>query len=34
MIDINAAAQRALHLMDLTTLNKNDTDEKVIALCR
>lgn len=27
------AAQQALSLMDLTTLNDNDTDEKVIALC-
>ncbi|KMK51858.1 deoxyribose-phosphate aldolase [[Actinobacillus] muris] len=26
-------AQQALSLMDLTTLNDNDTDEKVIALC-
>ncbi|AUH49853.1 deoxyribose-phosphate aldolase [Chromobacterium sp. ATCC 53434] len=28
------AARRALSLMDLTTLNDDDTDEKVIALCR
>ncbi|MDF7660223.1 deoxyribose-phosphate aldolase [Erwiniaceae bacterium L1_54_6] len=34
MTDITAAAQRALQLMDLTTLNDDDTDEKVIALCR
>jgi len=34
MTDFTAAAQRALHLMDLTTLNDDDTDEKVIALCR
>ena len=27
-------AQQALSLMDLTTLNENDTDEKVIALCQ
>lgn len=27
-------AQQALYLMDLTTLNDNDTDEKVIALCQ
>ncbi|MDE1190247.1 MAG: deoxyribose-phosphate aldolase [Pantoea sp.] len=33
MTDITAAAQRALQLMDLTTLNDDDTDEKVIALC-
>ena len=30
MTDLNA---RALQLMDLTTLNEDDTDEKVIALC-
>lgn len=34
MTDLTAAAQRALGLMDLTTLNDDDTDEKVIALCR
>ncbi|QCR37251.1 deoxyribose-phosphate aldolase [Nissabacter sp. SGAir0207] len=34
MTDLTAAAQRALSLMDLTTLNEDDTDEKVIALCR
>lgn len=34
MTELTAAAQRALHLMDLTTLNDDDTDEKVIALCR
>ncbi|SUX54883.1 deoxyribose-phosphate aldolase [Chromobacterium vaccinii] len=28
------AARRALSLMDLTTLNDDDTDEKVAALCR
>lgn len=33
MTDLTAAAQRALSLMDLTTLNEDDTDEKVIALC-
>ena len=33
MTDLNAAAQRALNLMDLTTLNDDDTDAKVIALC-
>ncbi|KAA9002728.1 deoxyribose-phosphate aldolase [Affinibrenneria salicis] len=34
MTDLTAVAQRALQLMDLTTLNDDDTDEKVIALCR
>ncbi|MCG7497536.1 deoxyribose-phosphate aldolase [Vibrio sp. Of7-15] len=34
MSDLKAAALRALQLMDLTTLNDNDTDEKVIALCK
>ncbi|MGF1741228.1 deoxyribose-phosphate aldolase [Vibrio profundum] len=34
MSDLKAAALRALQLMDLTTLNEDDTDEKVIALCR
>lgn len=34
MTTLQAAAQRALQLMDLTTLNDDDTDEKVIALCR
>ncbi|WP_434356602.1 deoxyribose-phosphate aldolase [Parasalinivibrio latis] len=33
MSDLHAAALRALKLMDLTTLNDDDTDEKVIALC-
>lgn len=33
MIDLKVAAKRALQLMDLTTLNEDDTDEKVIALC-
>ncbi|MFI8415074.1 deoxyribose-phosphate aldolase [Serratia sp. NPDC078593] len=33
MTELTAAAQRALGLMDLTTLNDDDTDEKVIALC-
>ncbi|SHH71876.1 deoxyribose-phosphate aldolase [Ferrimonas marina] len=33
MSDLNAAAQRALTLMDLTTLNDDDTDQKVIDLC-
>lgn len=34
MSDLKAAALRALKLMDLTTLNDNDTDEAVIALCK
>lgn len=34
MPDLQQAAQQALQLMDLTTLNENDTDEVVIALCR
>ncbi|MBE8596601.1 deoxyribose-phosphate aldolase [Xenorhabdus sp. BG5] len=34
MTDLTAAAQQALSLMDLTTLNDDDTDEKVAALCR
>ncbi|NQE79195.1 deoxyribose-phosphate aldolase [Pantoea ananatis] len=33
MTDIKQQALRALKLMDLTTLNEDDTDEKVIALC-
>ncbi|CAM4248894.1 deoxyribose-phosphate aldolase [Vibrio agarivorans] len=33
MSDLNTAALRALKLMDLTTLNDNDTDAKVIQLC-
>ncbi|CDL81403.1 deoxyribose-phosphate aldolase [Xenorhabdus szentirmaii] len=33
MTDLTAAAQHALSLMDLTTLNDDDTDEKVISLC-
>lgn len=33
MTDVTAAALRALKLMDLTTLNDDDTDAKVIALC-
>ncbi|OOS00182.1 deoxyribose-phosphate aldolase [Haemophilus paracuniculus] len=31
---LKQVAQQALSLMDLTTLNDNDTDEKVIALCQ
>lgn len=34
MTDLKIAAQRALKLMDLTTLNDDDTEEKVIALCK
>ncbi|MYM59599.1 deoxyribose-phosphate aldolase [Vibrio sp. OCN044] len=33
MSDLKDAALRALKLMDLTTLNGDDTDEKVIKLC-
>ncbi len=33
MTDRKASSLRALKLMDLTTLNDDDTDEKVIALC-
>ena len=33
MPDLQQAAHRALQLMDLTTLNDNDTDASVIALC-
>lgn len=33
MSDLKQAAQRAISLMDLTTLNDNDTDQKVIDLC-
>ncbi|MDA9557113.1 deoxyribose-phosphate aldolase [Vibrio sp.] len=33
MSDLKAVALRALQLMDLTTLNDDDTDDKVIALC-
>ncbi|MGF1728621.1 deoxyribose-phosphate aldolase [Photobacterium kasasachensis] len=34
MSELKTAALRALKLMDLTTLNDDDTDEKIIALCR
>jgi deoxyribose-phosphate aldolase len=34
MPDLQQAAQLALQLMDLTTLNDNDTDKSVIALCQ
>lgn len=33
MSDLKAAALRALKLMDLTTLNDDDTTEKVVAIC-
>lgn len=33
-MQLKSTAQQALSLMDLTTLNDNDTDEKVIALCQ
>lgn len=33
-MNLKQVAQQALSLMDLTTLNDNDTDEKVIALCQ
>ncbi|MGL5359117.1 MAG: deoxyribose-phosphate aldolase [Shewanella sp.] len=33
MTDLTKAAQRAITLMDLTTLNDDDTDQKVIDLC-
>lgn len=34
MTDLTKSSLRALQLMDLTTLNDDDTNEKVIALCR
>ena len=34
MTDIKQIAVQALTLMDLTTLNENDTNESVIHLCR
>ncbi|SHE85130.1 deoxyribose-phosphate aldolase [Vibrio gazogenes] len=34
MNELQSAAQRALTLMDLTTLNDDDTEEKVISLCQ
>lgn len=34
MTDLTAVAKRALSLMDLTTLNDNDSDQTVAALCR
>jgi deoxyribose-phosphate aldolase len=32
MTDLKASSLRALQLMDLTTLNEDDTDAKVIAV--
>ncbi|MDW6093698.1 deoxyribose-phosphate aldolase [Vibrio rhizosphaerae] len=34
MNELQSAAQRALTLMDLTTLNDDDTEEKVVSLCQ
>jgi deoxyribose-phosphate aldolase len=34
MSDLQSAARRALSLMDLTTLNDDDTDARVVELCR
>ncbi|GAA0492947.1 deoxyribose-phosphate aldolase [Tatumella punctata] len=34
MTDMTSIARKAIGLMDLTTLNDDDTDEKVTALCR
>ena len=34
MTDLNARSRQALQLMDLTSLNDNDTPEKIIELCR
>ena len=34
MSDIKAAALKALTLMDLTSLNDDDTDAKIIELCK
>lgn len=34
MTDLNARSRQALQLMDLTSLNDDDTPEKIIALCR
>lgn len=33
MSDLQQASRQAIHLMDLTTLNDNDTDQNVIDLC-
>ncbi len=34
MSDLQHASRQAIHLMDLTTLNDDDTDQKVIELCK
>ncbi|WP_133405797.1 deoxyribose-phosphate aldolase [Parashewanella tropica] len=34
MTDLKLAAKRGISLMDLTTLNDDDTDQKVIELCK
>jgi deoxyribose-phosphate aldolase len=34
MTELQKTAKEAIGLMDLTTLNEDDTDEKVIALCK
>ncbi|WP_110456477.1 deoxyribose-phosphate aldolase [Shewanella algidipiscicola] len=34
MSNLKTAAQRALHLMDLTTLSDSDTEDKIIELCK
>jgi len=34
MNDLQLASRQAIHLMDLTTLNDDDTDQKVIDLCK
>ena len=34
MSDLQLASRQAIHLMDLTTLNDDDTDQKVIDLCK
>ncbi len=34
MSDLQQASRRAISLMDLTTLNDDDTDQRVISLCR
>jgi len=34
MIDLQAASRQGIQLMDLTTLNEDDTNQKVIQLCK
>lgn len=34
MSDLHQAARKAISLIDLTTLNDDDTDEKVVSLCQ